>query len=217
MLHPVDFGRVMIRISVMQHKRMMIGAATVMALVAGSISPAMARGNRPYSGPYNGGYYGDGHGGGYGDGYRGHRHHRDRDGVSAGTVIGIAAVLGAVAIIAASASKSTKERRNGPYSGSGSTPGDSRYDDRADPYGSNDETAAVNDCAVAAEDKAAQNGGYAQVVEMGTPRQTRDGWTVDGSVEHRTSYNARSGETRRFSCAVRDGRVAEVILSRRAT
>ena len=40
-----------------------------------------------------------------------------------------------------------------------------------------------------------------------------DDWEVEGRVEQRRSYRDSDGQTRRFSCDVRDGRVADVRLS----
>lgn len=183
----------------MQIGRMAIGAVAAAALAAGSVSPAAAR-DYGYGG-YGGGYYGNGYGG-YG-GYGGHRHHRDRDGLNAGEVIGIAALIGVVAVLASSASKD-KKARTGEYP---------RNSDRSDGYGAGSQEDAVDACAVAARDKASESGRYAEVVDVETPQSTQDGWSVEGRVEQRGNYRDRSGETRHFYCTVRDGRVAEISIS----
>lgn len=180
----------------------LLGAA---AVAGANITPAAARDHYRYPG------YGYGYGGSwYGSPYR-HRHHRDR-GLDAGDVIGIAALIGVVAIIASSANKDKKAR---------SAP-DPRYDDRSydgerDDYrGTASEDEAVTMCASAARDKAeSQSGGYADIVDVDRPRAVgSDGWSVDGRLEQRSGYRGEDRETRRFSCDVRGGRVAEVYISR---
>jgi hypothetical protein len=178
----------------MHMNRTIAGAVAASAMVAASISPAMARGYD--RGGYGGGYYGGGYGG-HGGGYRHHRHHGG-DGVA--TAIGIAALIGAVAIVASAASKNSKSRDRYGY-------GDTRYD-------RGDEDTAVNQCAEAAREEASRGGGYAEVVDIGRPQPTSDGWYVDGRVERRANARIGYGETRRFTCSVRDGRVAQVDFSR---
>lgn len=196
------------------------------AMLAGAVAPAQAR-DRHYPG------YGYGNPGGWGWGgspyrYRPYRHY-DR-GLDAGDVIGIAALIGAVAVIASAASKDRKtsrypdadsrdlpadDGRNGDYRG-----GDYRDDGYADgPSGAAmGEEEAVNACVAAARDRAeSERGGYAEVRGVDPARATgKDGWAIDGRVELRRNYQDQSGETRRFSCDVKDGRVASVSISRDA-
>lgn len=185
----------------MKYALCLMGAA---AMAGASIAPAAARDHYRYPGYGYGGSW-------YGSPYR-YRHHRDR-GLGAGDVIGIAALIGAVAIIASSANKDRKAR---------SAP-DRRYDDRdydenqrGDYRGSASEDEAVNMCASAARNKAeSQSGGYAEIVDVDRPRAVgSDGWSVDGRLEQRSGYRGEDRETRRFSCDVRGGRVAEVYISR---
>lgn len=189
-----------------------IGGIVGLALLTGAVAPAAAEARERGGGGYHGGgpgggghggpggpggYYGGGHGG-YHGGYH-HRRHGD-GGSGAAAVIGIAALIGAVAIVASSASKDKKARKHSGYDGDGA--------------GWNDEDMAVNQCAEAAREQAARGGGYAEVVNIGTPQPTSDGWYIDGTVERRESARAGFGDTRRFTCSVRDGRVAQLDFSR---
>ncbi|MFD2430092.1 hypothetical protein ACFSUK_22255 [Sphingobium scionense] len=69
-------------------------------------------------------------------------------------------------------------------------------------------------CALAARDEAQGQAGYAEIRHIDEPRATAGGYNIDGEVETRASYRATEGTTRRFTCAMKDGRVAEVYLSR---
>ncbi|MPT47695.1 MAG: hypothetical protein E2598_04635 [Sphingobium sp.] len=86
-----------------------LGATLAIALVASSATPAMAQ--RWGNGGYNGSGWSQGWGGSgwRGDRYRPYRH-RDR-GLNAGDVVGIAALIGAVAVIASSASKNSNKNK----------------------------------------------------------------------------------------------------------
>ncbi|WP_022683288.1 hypothetical protein [Sphingobium bisphenolivorans] len=97
-----------------------------------------------------------------------------------------------------------------------------RRDERA---GSRDELAvgealdsesehAVNDCAVAARDEAEREGGYAEVRQVQAPRETRNGYDVEGDVEVRSGWRAQDERARHFTCSVQNGRVAEVYFHR---
>jgi hypothetical protein len=177
------------------------------AMVGASLSPAQAR---PRHHGYGGGYHG-----GYG------HHRRDRDGFGVGDAIGVAALIGAVAIVASSMSKDRKastravdkdrpldDATQPPASGTeyGADVADSGVDDGPD--------SAANACADAARTEAATNGGYAEVRQMGEPRPVAGGYNIDGQVESRVSYRAAGGTTRRFTCTVKDGQVADVYISR---
>jgi hypothetical protein len=211
----------------MRKMRMAVGSLVGAALMAGAVTPAYADGwNR----------------GGWG------RHHRYHDGFGFGDALGVAALIGAVAIVAGSVSRDKAvardrsapppdDRYDGGYDRGGydnapygdprgsSYEGDGRHDDGsvADARGdgraassdlSREESDAVDSCAVAARDRASEQGGYAEVLEIGDPQPASGGWNIDGRVERRTSYRDSGGETRRFTCSVRNGRVAEVYLSR---
>lgn len=209
--------------------RWMTGALVGAGLLLGSVSAAEAR-------PRYG--YGGGYGGGYGNGW-GHggwdRHHRRGDGFGVGDAIGVAAIIGAVAIVANSMSKDKKVRdpNTGPNTGdeydapppssgtdygtdvrNGAPPrNDADFSDIADAHGRDD--AMTDACALAARDEAEQeHGGYAEVRHMETPIATADGYNIDGYVESRTSYRANDGASRRFTCAMKNGRVAQVYISR---
>ncbi|MET0370878.1 MAG: hypothetical protein ABW039_05810 [Sphingobium sp.] len=168
-----------------------------------------------------------GHGGGW--------HHRDRgDGFGVGDAIGIAALIGAVAIVASSASKDRKAARaadprdlpppdnsippprtgtdysHGGYAQDSSWNATGDYADTA----SRDEDAMTDACAVAAREEAQADGGYAEVRHVASPIATTHGYNIDGEVETRSSWRAGAGTTRRFTCSMLDGRVADVYLSR---
>lgn len=173
------------------------GGIMVAAMLAGGIAPAQAR-PRHYD-----------------------RHHHRHDDFGLGDAIGIAALLGAVAIVASSASKDRQAARGGALDGP-PPPVDDRMDDGealpdvdgAMPPAGDAREEAANACALAARDEASGNGGYAEVRSMDEPRPIDGGFNVDGTVENRASWNASSGTMRRFTCTVRDGRVAQVYLSR---
>jgi hypothetical protein len=158
-------------------------------------------------------------------GWGGGRYHRGGghdDGL--GIFVGIAALFGAVALVASSANKDKRaaEARNAP------PPPDPRYDSgyqdgstvesapppataAAAPTGS--EEAAVDDCALAARDEGSREAGYAEVRDITNTRVWNGGWAVDGTIDQRQGYRGQ-GVTRRFSCTWRDGKVSDMILSR---
>lgn len=179
--------------------RFLATGATAVAMLVTSVAPALARDHGRYGG------YDRYHGYGY-DRY-GYRHRRHDDGLNAGEVIGIAALLGAVVIIASAASKDAKARRAGTDDGYNPNYGDTATDARS-------EDAAITACAQAARDKASRERGYAEVTEIAPARRSADGWDMDGRVEQRASYRDGMGQSRRFSCSVRAGRVSALVLSR---
>ena len=175
----------------------------VTAVIAASVSPAAARDRYRHPG------YGYGYGGGwYGSPYRG-RHYRHHRGLDAGDVIGIAAVLGAVAVIASSANKDKRSTRS---SDRDYDPDYRRDDDRSDDFAAGyDEDEAVNACASAAREEAERGGGFAEIVDVDEPRSAgRDGWRIQGSLEHRRAYQDRSGLQKNFTCSYEGGRVVRV-------
>jgi hypothetical protein len=186
--------------------RWMTGSLVGLALLVGSIAPAQARPR-----------YDRGHDRGWG------HHHRDRgNGFGFGDAVGVAALIGAVAIVASSMSKDKKVARNSddaaPPPANGTDYGadvrrDDDFSDVAATHGQSDEM--TDACAVAARDEAqGENGGYAEVRRMDEPRAAQDGYNIDGEVESRTSYRVPTGTTRRFTCTIKNGRVAQVYLSR---
>lgn len=215
--------------------RWMTGSLVGLALMAGSVTAADARPR-------------------YGHGGWGHHHHRDRgNGFGFGDAVGVAALIGAAAIVASSLSKDRKAakadsapppadgtdygadggRYDGPahdkdFSGvvtshdgdfSGvATRRDEGFsdDDYSDFAASRDGEDRMTDaCALAARDEAAGRGGYAEIRRIDAPRATaKGGHDIDGEVEIRPTVRASDGTVRRFTCSMRDGRVAEVYLSR---
>jgi hypothetical protein len=176
----------------MMKLRSVTAGALATAMLATSVTPAMAQG---YPGGYGGGYgrptYG--HPGGYG-GYRRHRDHDNTGAVVAG-VIGV----GILAAIIASASSNKNRTTNGGYATNGYT-GTIRTDD-----------AAADACASAAEQ---QLGGSARVSGIDTVNRVSDGYKVRGTVDYgRSNSNDRYGNSydqRSFSCSVRYGSVSRV-------
>lgn len=201
--------------------RWMTGSLVGLALILGSVGTAQARPR----------YDRGGYGGGWG------HHHRDRgNGFGFGDAVGVAALVGAVAIVASSLSKDKQARsadrdyadndtgyRDAPPPASGTDYGADvrgtttppRNDDFSDVAAvSSDQERMADACAVAARDRAEEQGGYAEVRRMDEPRAANGGYNIDGEVESRASYRATSGTTHRFTCSMQDGRVAQVYLSR---
>ncbi|MCC4234562.1 hypothetical protein LL253_17965 [Sphingobium soli] len=160
------------------------------------------------------------------------RHHRHRgDGFGLGDAIGVAALVGAVAIVANSMSKDRKVRdpiTGGEYDAppprAGTDYGDDLGSDAPPPpvdeadfsdIAAQDD-ALADSCARAARDEAERDGGFAEVRTMASPvAAANGGYNIDGQVEQRASTRAPTGQTRRFTCTLdRDGRVAQVYLSR---
>ncbi|MEC3910019.1 hypothetical protein U5A82_05875 [Sphingobium sp. CR2-8] len=201
--------------------RWIAGTLVSAGLLLGSVSAAEAR---PRYGYDRGGNWDRGgwNRGGW------DRQHRRGDGFGLGDAIGVAAIVGAVAIVANSMNKDKRVRDpntggeyDAPPPGDGTDYGadvrnDSPVRDDADFSDIAVQDAAMTDaCAVAARDEAQnREGGYAEVRHMETPLATADGYNIDGYVETRTSYRANDGTSRRFTCAMKNGRVADVYLSR---
>jgi len=191
--------------------RWIAGAVSAAALVMGSVAPAAARGPGGWgSGGWSQSNWGSRGWGGY--------RHRDR-GLNGGEIIGIAALIGAVAVIASSASKNGKSRSSYPddrdYRDSRDYPDDDAYVPSGAAMSADQ---AADACALAVRDKVeGEQGGYAQILDITEPRAAgQDGWAVDGRVERRSGYRGGGGEVRRFSCDVQGSRVAEVYISRDA-
>ncbi len=183
------------------------GAAT--ALVLTSVTPAMAG----WGGGFGGGWNSWG-GSSWGGGGWGRRRHRgdDTGEVLAGVLIG-AVLVGAIA----SSSKQRRaragrdvdypERRTGDDSYPQRNGDTGRYGDRRGSISS--ENAAVDACAVAAEERA---GRMASVREISNVRGSSDGWDVEGIIENRDNWRDRAGERHRFTCSVRFGSVDSVYV-----
>lgn len=208
--------------------RWMTGALVSAGLLMGSIGAAQAQPRYGY-------------GGGWGRGGW-DRHHRRGDGFGVGDAIGIAALVGAVAVVASSMAKDKKAQEargtdrsyddNAPPPHDGTDYGadvqdnapsrdegpardnDADFSDIAEASGRDD--ALTDACALAARDEAQrQQAGYAEVRHIDAPRATGAGtYNIDGEVESRAGYRATGGTTHRFTCAMKDGRVAQVYLSR---
>jgi hypothetical protein len=193
--------------------RWITGALVGAGMMLGSVSAAEAR---------------SGYGRGYDRGGWSHHHRGRGDGFGFGDAVGIAALVGAVAIVASSVAKDKQSRAADAREYDGPPPsvkteygadvrGEARdeadFSDVADTASRDD--AMADACAVAARDEAqGEAGGYAEVRHMDAPRATPDGYNIDGQVESRAAYRAATGVTRRFTCTMRDGQVAQVYLSR---
>lgn len=183
----------------MMKLRSVTAGAIATAMLATSVTPAMAQG---YPGGYPGGGYGrPGYGGGYGRPDYRRRNHDDTGAIVAG-VIGV----GILAAIIASASSSKNRTNNGGYA-TNST-GSIRTDDQA-----------ADACASAAEQ---QLGGSARVSGINTVDRVSDGYNVRGTVDYgrnnsgstwgrNDSWRNNGGyDQRSFSCSVRYGNVSRV-------
>jgi len=176
--------------------RKLAGWIITTALVATSISPAMAREHDRWgAGPRSGWDHG--------------RHHNNNDGL--GIFLGVAALVGVVAILASSSAKNAKAKEQ-----AGTPPSDTRdnrgYDSPRGDFTLSQEDEAINACAEAVREKAA-DGGYAEILSIEPARSLRDGWRIEGRVEQRDSFRDTGGEIQRFSCTVRDGQVEDIDLS----
>ncbi|MDO7835681.1 hypothetical protein Q4610_11570 [Sphingobium sp. HBC34] len=196
--------------------RWMTGALVSAGLFLGSVTAAEAR---PRYG-YDRGW--DRHGG------WDRHHHRRGNGFGLGDAIGVAAIVGAVAIVASSLNKDKQAQAGrsddldapSPASGTGyganvRTDTSARDDADFSDIAAQDE-GMTDACAIAARDEAQnRNGGYAEVRQIDAPRATPDGsYNIDGEVEVHASYRAATGTIHRFTCAMKNGRVATVYLSR---
>lgn len=132
--------------------------------------------------------------------------HRDNDGISAGEVIAGALIIGGIAAIA---SASNRDRRNDRYR-------NDYYRNNGNPRG------AINQCVSAARNDARRSGyRNAQVIDINRVNDTRRGWNISGRIavhgqagyrDQRRGYNNR-GDTGRFSCEIRRGRVVDMDYS----
>ncbi len=197
----------------MRTRSRFIGALLGSALIMSAATPAAARG--------------------WDWGGRGHRHHDD----GAGAVIGALIGVGIIAAIASSASKKRDvevERRYEPeppyagaddgayYDNGAPRPDDgdgARYDNPGNPPRYEDgrgttsaEDGAVDACALAARDRAGEGSSYAEVRGITAVTPKGSGWDVTGELEQRSSYRAKDGWSRTFSCIWQDGRVSAVSL-----
>lgn len=148
------------------------------------------------------------------------RHHRDRDGISAGEVIAGAVVLGGLAAILASRNNDRYDR-------------DYRYDrrdyrgDYRSGYGHYGARDAVEQCVRAAERRAQRRtGSRAEVYEIRDVDRERRGWEVKGRIavredyrdyhrgwgraDYRRGYRNDGWDEGRFTCDVRGGRVVDL-------
>jgi len=121
-----------------------------------------------------------------------------------GRAVGDAAVAAerAASDAAVSAREAWRAAREG-YSRSGG-----RFADRSF---AGTEDAAVDACALAAEEQGYDRGVRAVVRDINGVERLRDGWDVDGVVEARRGWRERP-ETWGFRCSVRAGRVVNVDL-----
>ncbi|WP_375194727.1 hypothetical protein [Sphingobium sp.] len=105
------------------------------------------------------------------------------------------------------AGSATRNERYGRRNGAA----DAMPQGRADDHQTDELTTS---CALAARDEAERDGGYAEVRQMQEPRETRNGFDVEGDVEVRTGWRAQDGSMRHFTCSVENGRIADVYFQR---
>lgn len=89
-----------------------------------------------------------------------------------------------------------------------------RQDDPAPADQASDE--AITNCALAARDEAERDGGYAEVRQVQEPRETRNGYDVEGDVDVRSGWRTQDGRERHFTCSVENGRITDVTFGDRA-
>ena len=78
-----------------------------------------------------------------------------------------------------------------------------------------EEAEAMTDgCARAAREEAEREGDYAEVRQMEAPRESRNGYSIDGDVESRSHWRAQDGRLRHFTCTVANGRIQDVYFQR---
>lgn len=104
-----------------------------------------------------------------------------------------------------------------PSSDQSPLPTEERRRSAADFARDEESDALTNDCAIAARDEAEREGGYAEIRQMELPRETRNGFSIDGEVESRSSWRAQDGRLRHFTCTVVNGRIEDVYLRRDRT
>jgi len=101
------------------------------------------------------------------------------------------------------------------HAGAASSGRDRRQDDLAEARPSDQEREdAITYCALAARDEAERDGGYAEVRQVQEPRETRNGYDVEGDVEVRSGWRAQDGRSRHFTCSVQNGRIADLYFGR---
>lgn len=194
------------------------GGAAALAMVAGGVTPAAAQGWGRH-GPAIYGYPG----GPIGWGGHHRRHHRDK--FDFGDFLGVAAIIGAVAVIASSADRNRRDQRPrvDERREDDRRADEPRYEDRSvrddGRYGSaaGSEDVAVDACAFAARDEGSRDGLFAEVREIGQVKAATDGgWTVSGVIDQRETFRASAIQARSFTCIWRGGRVTDLVLSREA-
>jgi len=74
--------------------------------------------------------------------------------------------------------------------------------------------AMTDDCARAAREEAEREGDYAEVRRMEAPRESRNGYSIDGDVESRSHWRAQDGRLRHFTCTIANGRIQGVYFPR---
>ncbi|APL95533.1 MULTISPECIES: hypothetical protein [Sphingobium] len=93
-----------------------------------------------------------------------------------------------------------------------------RYGSQDDPAGAapadRESEDAITYCALAARDEAERDGGYAEVRQVQEPRETRNGYDVEGDVEIRSGWRTQDGRSRHFTCSVQNGRIADLYFRR---
>ncbi|ANI77680.1 hypothetical protein [Sphingobium sp. EP60837] len=73
---------------------------------------------------------------------------------------------------------------------------------------------AITSCALAAREEAERDGGYAEVRQVQEPRETRNGYDVEGDIEVRSGWRTQDGRSRHFTCSIQNGRIANVYVRR---
>ncbi|QDC38671.1 hypothetical protein [Sphingobium fuliginis] len=100
------------------------------------------------------------------------------------------------------------------HAGARSPDSDGGPGDLAEAPADRDGEDAITYCALAARDEAEREGGFAEVRQVQEPRETRNGYDVEGDVEVRSGWRAQDGRSRHFTCSVQNGRIADLYFRR---
>lgn len=98
--------------------------------------------------------------------------------------------------------------------GAGTARDDQRYTDADDARADQEREEAITECAVAAREEAERDGGFAEVRQVQEPRDSRNGYEVEGDIDARSTWRSNDGKTLHFTCSVENGRIARLNIPR---
>ena len=91
---------------------------------------------------------------------------------------------------------------------------DRRYTNADDARADQEREEAITECAVAAREEAERDGGFAEVRQVQEPRDSRNGYEVEGDIDARSTWRSNDGKTLHFTCSVENGRIARLNIPR---